>query len=65
MSDFSNSRDPFRDLRTNPGNSPRNGAEFLNALKRVQSEGEFTKRTKEWVSKVESITEKDLKFIVQ
>ncbi len=65
MSDFSNSRDPFRGLNTNPDNSPRNGAEFLDALKRVQSEGEFTKRTNEWVSKVESITEKDLKFIVQ
>jgi len=65
MTQQKNSPKPFKQLNAKTANSPKNGTEFLAALKKVQADGEVTRRTKEWIEKVEHITEKDLKFIVQ
>jgi hypothetical protein len=60
-----NSANPFKELDSKQSKGPKNGKEFLDALKKVQAEGEVSTRTKKWIEEVKLITEKDLKFIVQ
>jgi len=56
---------PFKNLKIDNSKFPKIKDEFLEAIKYVQKYGKCTKRTKEWIEKVEHITAEDLGFIIR